>query len=167
MTALPSVSDVSGAKSKAEAPIVVTELPIVTEVSEVLLIKAEAPIDVTELGIVTEVSRVDAKAPAPIDVTELPIATEVSEVLPEKAPALIDVTELGIVTEVSRLTEKAEIPIDVTESGMVIEERFRFINALALIAVTPLGITAAPVHKISLSNKISLTTIKLPLLLQG
>ena len=116
----------------------------------------------------TEVNRVYAKAPAPIDVTELPIATEVSEVLPEKAPSPIVVTELGIVTEVSEvLTEKAEVPIDVTESGMVTEERFRFAKAEALIVVTPSGITAAPVHKISLSNKISLTTLKLPLLLQG
>ena len=42
--------------------------------------KAPAPIVVTELGIVTVVSPVSSKAPAPIVVTELGIVTEVSGV---------------------------------------------------------------------------------------
>ena len=85
--------------AKAPVPMVRTELPIVTEVSEEA-INASAPIDVTELGIVTEVRAVFANAPSRISVTELPIVTEVSDDA-RNALLPIDVTELGITRLVS------------------------------------------------------------------
>jgi hypothetical protein len=65
--------------------------------------KALAPIVVTELGIVMEVSPVLEKAAAPIVVTELGISTAVSEILPSKAALPIVITESGIATAVSEV----------------------------------------------------------------
>ena len=63
--------------------------------------KAERPIEVTLLGIVTVVKPVQpSKAHIPIEVTLLGIVTVVKPVQPSKAERPIEVTLLGIVTEV-------------------------------------------------------------------
>ena len=65
---------------KALSPIVVTLLPIVTEVRELQLLKAHLPIVVTLLPMVTEVREVQPlKADHPIVVTLFGMVTEVRE----------------------------------------------------------------------------------------
>ena len=85
---------------KALVPIVVTELPIVTDVSDVHALNAPSPIDVTESGIDTLVSAVCWKAVAPIVRSPVPSVTDAKLEHSLKAPIPILSTESGIVTDV-------------------------------------------------------------------
>ena len=83
----------------APVPILVTELPIVTEASGVLA-KVASPILSTEFGIATVVRPVNLNAEPPMLVTALPIVTVVSGAF-SKADSPMLITESGITTEVS------------------------------------------------------------------
>ena len=99
----------------------VTLLPIVTEVKLLQSMKAYSPMLVTLLGIVTEVKLLQpSKAPHPMLVTLLGIVTEVRLLQYEKALFPMLVTLLPIVTEVKSLqSQKARSPMLVTPSLII------------------------------------------------
>ena len=102
--------------------------------------KAQSPILFTELGIVIEVRpRHPPKAPSPILFTELGIVIEVRPRQPLKTQFPILFTELGIVIEVRpRQPLKALSPILFTELGIVIEVRpLQLAKAPAQITLVP------------------------------
>ena len=85
--------------------------------------KADSPIDVTLLGMVTEVRpEQPEKADHPMDVTLLGMVTEVKPEQPEKAEIPMEVTLLGMVMEVRpEQPEKANHTIDVTLLGIIVD----------------------------------------------
>ncbi|MEI7443181.1 MAG: hypothetical protein WCK30_06475 [Actinomycetes bacterium] len=115
----------------AHSPIVVTELPSVSE--EILFMwNAESPIVTTESGITTDFNSFH-----------------------EKASAFSVFSEVGSVMDVNLLLLKALTPIDLTEFGIVTEVKSNRKNAVAPIAVTGVpeisdGMTTASVQSIQL-----------------
>ena len=76
--------------------IVLTDLPMVTEVRPPQRQKASVPMWVTELGMMTDVRPVELKAWLAMKVTELEIVIDVRPAQKAKALSPMEVTELGI-----------------------------------------------------------------------
>ena len=123
-------------RSNAQSPMILTELPMVTEVREVQKENAEDPMDMTESGMITEVREVQSwNAQSSMNLTESGMVTEVREVHPENA-------EGPMVNTLSPTT--MDLIDELYEAQGITEEVKSVIAPIPLIVSTP--VSSSNVH---------------------